>query len=82
MKITEDNSINWYLDLTTSDKAKLPFQTISTNRIDCSFEGMPYSVIAVKGSFSKPEKEIVFRLKPVKNVILLDLAVTMPVKKK
>jgi len=82
MKITGDNSINWYLDLTTSDKAKLPFQTISTNRIDCSFEGMPYSVIAVKGSFSKPEKEIVFRLKPVKNVILLDLAVTMPVKKK
>ena len=80
MKIVGDNSINWFLDLTTSDKAKLPFQKISPTRIDCSFEGMPYSVTALKGSFSKPDKDIVFRLKPVKNVIQLNLTETKQVK--
>jgi len=76
MKIVGDNSINWYLDMTTSDKAKLPFKKISSARIDCSFEEMPYFITAIKGSFSKPEKDIVFRLKPLKNTIVLDLAET------
>ena len=80
MKIVGDNSINWFLDLTTSDKAKLPFQKISPTRIDGSFEGMLYSVTALKGSFSKPDKDIVFRLKPVKNVIQLNLTETKQAK--
>jgi len=80
MKITGDNSINWFLDLTTSLKAKLPFKKISPTRIDCSFEGMPYFITAVKGSFSKPENDIVFRVKPLKNLIVLNLAETNPVK--
>jgi len=80
MKITGDNSISWFLDLTTSEKAKLPFKKISPSRIDCTFEGMPYFITAVKGSFSKPEKDIVFRLKPLKNVILLNMAESEPAK--
>jgi len=80
MKITGDNSINWFLDLTTSLKAKLPFKKISPTRIDCSFEGMPYFITAVKGSFSKPENDIVFRVKPLNNLIVLNLAETNPVK--
>lgn len=80
MKITGDNSINWFLDLTTSEKAKLPFKKISPTRIDCSFEGMPYYITAVKGSFTKPEKDIVFRLKPLKNLIMLNLTENNQVK--
>ena len=80
MKITGDNSISWFLDLTTSEKAKLPFKKISPSRIDCSFEGMPYFITAVKGTFSKPEKDIIFRLKPTKNVIVINLAETKQVK--
>ena len=67
-------AMNWYLDMTTAGKAVLPFKTISSSKIDCSFEGMDYSVTAIKGTFSKPNDQTVFRVTPAKNAIQIDLS--------
>jgi hypothetical protein len=74
MRIEGNNSANWFLDLTTSDNAKLPFQKISSSRIDCQFEGMSYFIGAAKGSFEKPVEDIIFRIKPEKNTLRLNLS--------
>ena len=76
MKIEGNNSLNWFLDLSTSDKAILPFQNIIPSRIDCQFEGMNYSIAATKGSFSKPGGGVIFRINPETNTIILNLAET------
>ena len=74
MKIEGNNSLNWFLDLATSEKATLPFKNISPSRIDCQFEGMDYSITATKGSFSKPGNGMVFRIIPENNTLALNLA--------
>ena len=73
MKIEVNNSIIWFLDLTASEKASLPFQNILPSHIDCQFEGMDYSITATKGSFSKPGNDVVFRIIPKKNELILNL---------
>lgn len=62
---------SWYFDLGVGEKASLPFGKISADHIDCSFEGMSYSVKAGKGNFSKPENGSVFRITPQANEITL-----------
>ncbi len=74
MKIEGNNSLNWFLDLTTSEKATLPFQKLIPSRIDCQFERMNYSITATKGFFSKPGNGAVFRITPEKNILILNLA--------
>jgi len=73
MKFEGDKSIDWFLDMTTADKLKLPFKKISANRIDCEFDVMKYAVTATKGSFSVPGDGIIFRMKPEKNTLILRL---------
>jgi len=68
--------LNWFLDLSTAADAKLPFIKISANRIDCEFQGMKYSIYAIKGNFSKPSDSVVFRINPVGNKLVLDFART------
>ena len=74
LTLHSDKAIDWFLDLTTAKGISLPFGQISSDRIDCSFEGMSYSVKAGKGSFSKPDNGSVLRISPVKNSITLELA--------
>jgi hypothetical protein len=74
MKIEGNKSIDWFLDLTTSEKAILPFQKISLSRIDCQFEGMNYFITVTKGSFLEPDNGVTFRIKPEKNTLILKLA--------
>jgi hypothetical protein len=76
MKVVGNNSIHWFLDLTTSDPTDLPFLKISSNQSDCTFKGMNYSVTAVKGSFSKPGNGVVFRISPQNNRLTLNLSRT------
>lgn len=59
--------LNWFLDLDTADNAVLPFKKTSGDRVDCQFEGMNYTVKAVKGNFSK-----VLRITPSNNAIQLE----------
>ena len=73
IKATGEKSINWFLDLNTASNAGLPFQKISTSKIDCQFEKMNYSITATTGSFSKPDNDNVFRITPMANEIVLDL---------
>lgn len=68
--------LNWFLDLSTSPAANLPFKKISVNRVDCEFQGMMYSIFANKGNFSKPSDSVVFRISPVGNKIDLDFSRT------
>jgi len=68
--------INWFLDLSTSSDAKLPFKKIGASRIDCEFQGMKYSISAGKGFFSKPSDSVAFRMTPAENKLILNLART------
>lgn len=79
MNVTGVKSLDWFLDLTTADNIKLPFRNINTHRIDCQFDVMKYSIIAQKGSFSKPNDAIIFRVKPEKNSLILKLS-QLPIK--
>ncbi|MBC6110334.1 hypothetical protein ACFOG5_05855 [Pedobacter fastidiosus] len=72
IKLVSKTALNWYLDLTTADFAQLPFNKISSAQVDCNFEGASYSLKANKGTFSKPEKDIALRLKPVNNMVSLN----------
>jgi len=75
IQLVSKTKCNWYFDLTTADQAKLPFNQIVPEQLNCNFDGMNYQVQAVKGSFSKPANGAVFRLKPQMNVISLNLSV-------
>ena len=80
MKVVGDKSINWFLDLTTADNAKLPFKKISRNRIDCQFEGTNYMITTRAASFSKPGEGTVLRISPAMNSLTLNLSQTDPIK--
>jgi len=67
-------SDNWFLELTAADGANLPFKNITTNRINCEFEGMKYSITSPVGTFSKPGEGTVFRISPQKNSLILNFA--------
>jgi len=73
MSIVGNKHLDWFLDLTSDDKLTLPFTAITDGHIDAKFEGMNYSVTAVKGKFSKLDGNTQFRLKPSQNQITLNL---------
>ncbi len=78
MRMEGETAIDWFLELTTADEAKLPFEKISPQKIRCRFKGMDYDVIAGKGLFSEPGHGIVFRIEPQDNVIILNPARRKP----
>jgi hypothetical protein len=73
MSVSGKKHLDWYLDLTSSNEIKLPFTSITNTHLNAKFEGMNYSVIAIKGKFSKPDTRVRFRLKPVQDAIVLKL---------
>ncbi|MCE5347698.1 MAG: hypothetical protein LLG13_15630 [Bacteroidales bacterium] len=74
IKMESKNPIKWFLDLTCAENANLPFKKISPSTIDSEFKGVIYSVTAIRGSFSEPGNGITFRIKPVKNTLVLNLS--------
>lgn len=76
LKITVAGSvkIDWFLDMTTAEKAEVPYKAINKGKIDCQFEGLNYSVKLMNGSFSKPNSRTNFRIIPAEGSVLLDLA--------
>ncbi|MDN3550693.1 hypothetical protein [Mucilaginibacter aquaedulcis] len=74
MRLVSPKAITWYFDLNTAKAAKLPFENINNKMISCRFEGMPYTLKAIKGTFEKPGAGSVFRLKPENNTVLFDLS--------
>ncbi|MDP9081076.1 MAG: hypothetical protein M3O71_26970 [Bacteroidota bacterium] len=73
MVLVTREHIDWFLDLNTSKEAKLPFVGVKSKQVDCSFEGMKYNFAAMRGTFSKPADGAVWRLKPQKNTIMLNV---------
>ncbi|WP_343675319.1 hypothetical protein [Chitinophaga sp.] len=74
MKMVSNKTCDWFLELSTAPVARLPFDKIGQKQIDCSFDGVNYSLLAQKGWVSKPQNGALFRLKPESNVITLQLA--------
>ncbi len=72
IKFDGNKDIDWFLELNTAENADLPFQKIQTDKIDCRFQGLIYSVSALKGTFAGTETG--FRLKPDKNKVLLNFS--------
>jgi hypothetical protein len=68
-----NKSAKWFLDLTTGEGVNLPFKNITTDRINCEFEGMEYSITTPVGSFSKSDGTV-FRISPKMNMLVLNLA--------
>ncbi|MDQ2862761.1 MAG: hypothetical protein M3R50_03750 [Bacteroidota bacterium] len=74
IKIAGNNSLKWFFDLSTAANAKLPFKEISSNKVNCLFEEMHYSLTAKPGSFSKPADSIALRITPANNLLILNVA--------
>jgi hypothetical protein len=72
--ITGENSINWFLDLTTATTANLPFKKINAHQVECSFENMNYVVTTTKGIFSKPMDSTVVRITAEKDGMVINFA--------
>ena len=80
MELESKDPVNWFFDLDKADNASSHFRTIGPQKIICEFKGMNYDVTAVKGAFSQPEDEIVFRMSPEKNKLALDFSRTVTLK--
>jgi hypothetical protein len=74
MQMEKGNTLKWFLDLTASSGAELPFEIVDSGRVDCRFKEMEYSVSAAKGTFSQPGEGIIFRITPENNSIILDFS--------
>ncbi len=74
MRIKAKETIDWYWDLTTKNDAELPFLKISPSVVNCEFDEMNYVLNAKNGTFSKPNDQVVLRISPEDNKIILDMA--------
>jgi hypothetical protein len=74
MNLVSKTQLDWYFDLNTAAGAKLPFENIGTKQLDCMFEDANYKLVALKGTFSKPDNGAILRLKPQLNSIVLNTA--------
>ena len=73
LKMEGNDSTDWFWELTTYPEAELPFTTVNSALLECEFEGMNYSVKAERGSFLEPSGQVVFRIQPEDNTIILNL---------
>ena len=76
MKVKSEKPLDWFMDLSVADKAKLPFTKIEAHQVNGKFEGMDYKVKAEKGSFIKSTQDEVFDVRPESNAIVLNLSGT------
>ena len=66
-----EDPLDWFLDLTTEETAKLPFEEITARQIRCRFKGATYGISLGPGRFSRPGRGIVFRMAPEKDRLTL-----------
>ena len=70
---TGNKAISWFLELTTSETAALPFKKVSPKQVDARFEGLDYMLMATKGSFSTPQGGSKWRVTPEGGGLVLKL---------
>lgn len=74
MRLESALPIEWALNLTTAEGAKLPFQDIEGKKICCSYKNFKYFVSAEKGYFKGPDSINALRINPENNTIVLNFA--------
>lgn len=74
IKVDENETLTWFLELTTKENAELPFEQISDKQINCSFNGMSYSVVCKQGGFKERKNDSVLSVEPKKNQLRLDFS--------
>ena len=67
-----DKELNWFLELNTAENADLPFVHILPDKIECEFQELDYSVLALKGTFSGAKSG--FRVTPDQNTVVLNFS--------
>ncbi|HTN07030.1 hypothetical protein [Agriterribacter sp.] len=72
IKVEGSKTVDWFLDLSAGDTASLPFTKIAPHVINCRFEGMDYQVKASKGNFLNPAGDAIMRIKPERNMMVLN----------
>jgi hypothetical protein len=64
----------WYLELSSDEKANLPFGSIDSHKVACTYKNVPYIVSARQGMFRK-EPWSALRILPDQNRIVLDFSI-------
>ncbi len=64
--------LDWYLDLETVDGSDLPFISVEEQNIKAQYSSMDYQVDVLSGQFIVPENDVVFRVNPANNKIVLN----------
>ncbi len=62
---------NWFLELSSDKKAKLPFGKIDRKKLSCTYKNIPYTITAKQGVFTN-ESGSGLRIIPEDNRIVLD----------
>ena len=74
MKIEGNTTIDWFWELEVKENANLPFQQMTSSQIDCKFDGMNYAINATEGLFAKLNEEMIFKIYPQQNRVVLNLS--------
>lgn len=69
----------WLLELSSYEKAVLPFREIQPDRLSCVFKDTPYSISALHGTFANAPKSN-FQIDPDQGKIVLDFSRLPPAK--
>jgi hypothetical protein len=72
IKLEGNNSVKWFMDLTTADNKELPFININRLSIECNFKGMEYSVGVTNGFCSQPGNGAIYRISPEKRNLIVN----------
>jgi len=64
---------NWFLELSSDKKAKLPFRKIDRQKLSCTYKDAPYAISAIRGAFTN-EPGFDLRIIPEDNRIVLDFS--------
>ena len=80
MQLDGPMKLDWFLELSTADSARLPFQRIAEKAVTANFEGMEYTVKAMAGKFVAAAAPAVFRIAPTDSRIELSLTGAKPLK--
>lgn len=74
IKLTGDTHATWELRMHAADSASLPFTKIQMQKLEARFQGMTYSLLLKKGSFTRGPAGTVFRIRPAGDSVSLNLS--------
>jgi hypothetical protein len=73
-KLESSVPTRWFFELAKADNEISQYKTISAKKIDCRFNQAEYPVKMLKGTIAQPGKNVVFRILPENNTLVLDFS--------